>query len=329
MSRPAERSSRERQATGGVAAPLSRPRRRRDGWRRCPDCGTWLPEQVWRHGSKRCPGYSWLWAMDCYVVIGENLGFYRGDGVLLSITAPGAETLDWDLSLCTVTGPHKCSGELGCQVEPKIAAVWNETAQERFTAAQREAKRRADKALRRHGSKARVSKLCSWWELQKRGVLHAHVVLPVETPEERFWSRAYAEAWRELAPQFWFGFVDGWDKISKKPLQAQQLGRYCAGYAFAGKDKLPLEQAVQDKRLPSRTFHVNRKLTSQTKITMRNARLNRRLDAAWKGLCPWPTLPADELRNALHYRARGRSPDAREGFVQLLWDALPAEARGP
>lgn len=298
-------------------------------WKRCPDCGKRLPSQVWRHASKRCPGYSRLWAMDAYVVIGENLGFYGGNGVLLSITAPGAETLDWDRSLCTVEGPHECSGRLGCQVDPKMAEVWNETAQERFTAAQREAKRRADKALRRQGSKLRVSKLCTWWELQKRGVLHAHVVLPVEAAEERFWSRAYVEAWRELAPRFWFGFVDGWERISKKPLRARQLGRYCAGYAFAGKEKLPLEQAVQDERLPSRTFQVNRELTAQTKITMRNARLNRRLHAARRGLCPWPTLSADKLRDALCYQLGDLSFDDRDRAAGFLLEALPAEVRGP
>jgi hypothetical protein len=267
--------------------------------------------------------------MDCYVVIGENLGYYGGEAVLLTVTAPGVETLDWDRSLCIVDGPHECSGRLGCQVDPKMAEVWNETAQERFTAAQREAKRRADKALRRLGSKLRISKLCSWWELQKRGVLHPHVVLPTETAEERYWSRAYVEAWRELAARYWFGFVDGWEKISREPLSASQLGRYCAGYAFAGKEKVSLEEAVQDKRLPARTFHVSRKLTSQTKITMRNARLNRRMVAAHRGLCSWPSLSAEQLRDVLRYQLREFPYEQREAAAGWLYEALPLEARGP
>jgi hypothetical protein len=32
-----------------------------------------LPERVWSHQSKRCPGYSDLWQMDVYVCFGENL----------------------------------------------------------------------------------------------------------------------------------------------------------------------------------------------------------------------------------------------------------------
>lgn len=301
----------------------------RVGWHTCPDCGVHLPPEVWRHSSKRCPGYSELWAFDAYVVIGENLAAYGGAGVLLSITPPGVETLDWDGTLCAIEGPHTCSGSHGCKVHPQMAAIWNETAQERFTKAQREAKRLADRELRRHGSKASVSKLVSWWELQKRGVLHAHVILPVETPEERFWSRAYVNAWRELAPRFWFGFVDGWEAISRKPLSAQQLGMYTAGYAGGGKEKLYLSEAVKDPRLPSRTFHVNRKLTSATKKTMRNARLNRRLFAAREGLCPWPKLGEAEMKAALSFTIRGQSIEICEKVGRILYGELPAEARAP
>ncbi len=304
---------------------------RRAGWHRCHDCGVPLPPEVWRHSSKRCPGYSELWAIDAYVVIGENLAAYGGAGVLLAITAPGSETLDWDRSLCVVQVAHTCSGSLGCQVNPHMAEVWNETAQVRFTRSQREAKRLAGRELRRHGSKAAVSKLVSWWELQRRGVLHAHVVLPVESPEERFWSRAYVNAWRELAPRFWFGFVDGWEVISRKPLEARRLGMYTAGYAFGGDKggKLPLHEAVKDMRLPSRTFHVNRRLTLATKKTMRNARLNRRIYAARQALCPWPTLCEAEMKAALSFMIRGQSVEICTKVGKWLYDELPAEARAP
>lgn len=307
----------------------ARPRIAGLDWRRCKDCGNRLPAHVWRHSSKRCPGYSWLWAMDAYVVIGENLTAYGGKGVMLTITAPGADTLGWDRASCVVEGPHTCSGERGCQVDPKMAAVWNETAQKRFTAAQREAKRRADLTLLSLGSDKRVSKLCSWWELQKRGVVHAHVVLPVETAEERWWSRAYVNAWRELAPRYWFGFVDGWGRISRTPASARKLGGYSAGYALGGKGKVPLSEAVKDTRLPSRTFHVNRKLTQATKVTMRNARLNRRIHAAQRGFCSWPKLSDDELRDVLRYQLRGLTWDSREWAAELIFDRLPAEARAP
>jgi hypothetical protein len=154
------------------SAPLS-------GQRSCKYCGSPLPERAWRHQSKRCPGYSDLWAMDTYVCFDENLKVHGSEAVLFSVTAPGSDHLPWDESACAVAGEHNHSGELGCQVEAGQALVWNQSAQHRFSTAQREAKRRADIALRRLGSKHKVSKCLSWWELQKRGVLHAHVVLPM------------------------------------------------------------------------------------------------------------------------------------------------------
>jgi hypothetical protein len=124
-----------------------------------------------------------------------------------------------------VAGEHKHSGELGCQVEAGQALLWNESAQHRFSTAQREAKRRADISLRRLGSKRKVSKCLSWWELQKRGVLHAHVVLPMGDAEERWWSRAYVHAWEEIAGRFWFGYVDRWERIESKAQPSDRVGR--------------------------------------------------------------------------------------------------------
>jgi hypothetical protein len=49
----------------------------------------------------------------------------------------------------------------------------------------------------------------------------------------------------------------------------------------------------------ARTFHINRQLTAISKATMRNARLNRRINAAQQGKYPWPRLTQDELVAAL------------------------------
>ena len=114
------------------------------GRRLCEYCGTALHERAWRHQSKRCPGYSDLWAMDTYVCFGENLKAHGGEAVLFTVTAPGSDHLAWDESACAVAGDHKHSGELGCQIEAGQALLWNESAQRHFSTAQREAKRRAD-----------------------------------------------------------------------------------------------------------------------------------------------------------------------------------------
>jgi hypothetical protein len=188
--------------------------------------------------------------MDVYVCFGENLKAHGTEAVLFSITAPGADQLPWDASACKLGVPHKHSGDLGCQVEAGQAVLWNESAQHRFSTAQREAKRRADVALRKLGSKRRISKCLSWWELQKRGVLHAHVVLPMGDAEERFWSRRYAEAWDELAGGHWFGYVDRWQRIEGKAQASEKVGRYVAGYTLSGRGKVPLERAIRDPRMP-------------------------------------------------------------------------------
>lgn len=143
----------------------------RSGRRSCEYCGTALHERAWRHQSKRCPGYADLWAMDTYVCFGENLKAHGGEAVLFSVTAPGSDHLHWDESACAVAGDHEHSGKLGCQVEAGQALLWNERAQQRFSDAQREAKRRADMALRRLGSKRKISKCLSWWELDRGAIL--------------------------------------------------------------------------------------------------------------------------------------------------------------
>jgi len=301
----------------------------RKGGRLCEHCRSFLPARVWRHQSKKCPGYSDLWAMDTYVCFGENLKAHGGDAVLFSVTAPGSDHLPWDESACTVGGEHKHSGEVGCQVEAGQALLWNESAQHRFSTAQREAKRRADIALRRLGSQRKISKCLSWWELQKRGVLHAHVVLPMGDAEERWRSRAYVHAWEEVAGRFWFGYVDRWERIESKAQPSERVGRYVAGYTLGGNGKVPLEQAIRDPRMPARTFHINRRLTAVSKATMRNARLNRRLNAAFDGKCSWPRLSEDQLVAALWFRLRAVEAEKRAVVVAWVLDDLPEEARAP
>jgi hypothetical protein len=194
----------------------------------CEHCGSFLQERAWRHQSKRCPGYSDMWQMDVYVCLAENLKAHGTEAVLFSVTAPGADQLPWDEDRCRVAGKHKHTGELGCEVESGQALLWNESAQSRFSTAQREAKRRADIALRKLGSDRRVSKLLSWWELQKRGVLHSHIVSPMGDPQERWWSRGYVQAWEEIAGRFWFGYVDRWERIESKAQPSDRVGRYVA-----------------------------------------------------------------------------------------------------
>lgn len=305
-------------------------RQHEDGWHLCTYCGKALHPNVFRHASKRCSGYSWLWGMDVYVIFGENVHEHGGRAALFTVTAPGEEFLPWDTEQCAEQGEHRHSGKLGCRVDPKAAAVWNESAQKRWTAAQREAKRRADKTLREFGWKGRpVSVLLSWWEPQKRGVLHKHALLPWETPAERLWSRAYIRSWEEIRQRFWFGFVDRKPKVDT----AQKLARYVAGYTLGGGGKLSLAEAAERcDWLPTRTFHINRRLTQKTGATMRAARFNRRVEACFQGKCHWPVRSMDEWERALRFRLRGifrEHPGVGARVLMFELAGIPEEARAP
>jgi hypothetical protein len=81
--------------------------------------------------------------------------------------------------------------------------------------------------------------------------------------------------------------------------------------------------------MPARTFHINRRLTAVSKATMRNARLNRRLNAAFQGKCAWPSLSEAELVAALWFRLRAVEAEKRPVVVAWVLDDLPEEARAP
>lgn len=147
--------------------------------------------------------------------------------------------------------------------------------------------------------------------------------------EEHYWSRAYVHAWEEIAGRFWFGYVDRWQRIEGKAQASEKVGRYVAGYTLGGEGKVPLERAVRDPRMPPRTFHINRQLTAISKATMRNARLNRRLNAAFQGKCGWPPLSKDELVAALWFRLRMVETERRADAVAWILEDLPEEARAP
>jgi len=110
---------------------------------------------------------------------------------------------------------------------------------------------------------------------------------------------------------------------------SEKVGRYVAGYTLGGKGKVPLERAIRDPRMPARTFHINRRLTAVSRATMRNARMNRRLDAAFKGKCAWPRLSEEELVAALWFRFRAVDGDKRAVVVDWILQDLPEAARAP
>jgi hypothetical protein len=205
----------------------------------------------------------------------ENVRAYGGLVCMVTLTAPGEDGgLLWDRSQCRHAEGERCSGRKGCRVVRGLAVLWNEGSRRWWRELNRIAKQRADRVVRGLGYERRCGLVVYAWELQKRGVWHLHIVLPMETAPERAWSRAYASALRELGPSRDFGFVD------TKPLDHPQEARRVAGYLskylakWNGDGKLELSETVT---AAGRTLlnYVSRDLTGLTGCTMRTLRLAR------------------------------------------------------
>ena len=176
-----------------------------------------------RCSARTCPEYAPTWARDTRRRLLENLRICRLT-VMFSVTAPGADLYPFDPRFCSHPPSCRCSGRIGCRVDPDVAEAFNRKAGEWWSQLHRVAKVRADRAT---GHKGKL--LVRVWEKQKRGLAHLHGVVAVGTPAELAWAKAYVNALRELAPRYGFGFVDGWEKIGRKFWPGEQAGWYSIG----------------------------------------------------------------------------------------------------
>ena len=303
-----------------------------DGWRLCKHCGKPLHPNVFRHASKRCPGYSGLWAMDVYVVFGENVREFGGRAALFTVTPPGIEYLPWDKDHCRHLGEHKHNGELGCGVDPKMAAMSAAGAAALYGCAA-------------GGEAAGRSRGCTSARLARREGVEAAVVVGASEARRSPCARAasvgdasraavvagvYRRLGRDWGSGFWFGNMDALPQADA----AEKLARYVAGYALGGGGGRALEEAVRSLDwMPARTFHVNRKLTQRTGATMRAARFNRRVNACFSGKCHWPVRERIEWERAVHFRfrsvIRAHGEAACEWLIELELARIPPEAQVP
>lgn len=176
---------------------------------------------------------------------------YDGKVMLATVTAPGADVLPWD----------------GQVVELDAANAWNSTAQRRFS----ELHRRAQQATRRAGH-ARFSRLTYTWQLQRRGALHVHAVLPWSI-RDRAGTKCYLEHLRRLGPEWGFGFIDARDIDGKAGRATVMEGWRAATYTT--RYLLTSDQFLGALRLsarPRRLVYVNPTLTAKTGVTMRRLR---------------------------------------------------------
>jgi len=257
---------------------------RRGRWHRC-SCGRPLPEEVRRCSSRTCPEYAPTWARDTRRRLFVNLEQLKLS-VMFSVTAPGADLYPFDPRFCSHSPSQRCSGALGCRVDPDLALAFNRHAGKWWSELHRAAKVRADRAT---GFKGKLA--CRVWEKQKRGLAHLHGVISVESPTHRRWAEAYVTALREMAPRYGFGFVDGWHKVGRKFWPGVQAAAYLSSYFANGRGrKMAITDTVLAGDLPRLVVFVGRDLTAVTGCTMRNLRLSRRIWASRHGLVDPPRI---------------------------------------
>jgi hypothetical protein len=292
--------------SGGQArAAIATAGRRARLFHRC-SCGRPIPDGVTRCSSRTCPAFAPTWARDTRRRLFVNLEQLQLS-VMFSLTAPGAEVYPWDPRFCSHSHTVRCSGKLGCQVNPELARAFNKLAGAWWSELHRAAKVRADRATGFKGTlAARV------WEKQKRGLAHLHGVISVESPAHIRWAEAYVTALREMAPRYGFGFVDGWHKVGRKFWPGVQAAAYLSSYFAGGRGrKMAITENVLAGDLPRVVVFVGRALTLRTGCTMRSLRNSRRLWASRERCAEPPSVTYSEWLAASAMLIRG--PDRRRG----------------
>lgn len=235
-----------------------------------------IPSTHKRCRRRTCPGYARIWAGDQRQKLFANLNAYadqvpsgvRSPRVLVTAaTAPGVESgIGWDERRCSHLGPHKHSGKLGCRALRAVAARWNASAAARWRSMHRDAYQRC----RREG--LRPWMLVRVWEMQKRGLLHAHPVLAYSTLSEKAAADRYVEHLDDLRHRWGFGYIERKQRV-REPRAA---AAYLSSYFINGKGhKASLEESVRSQWLPRSVIHVSVELTKRSGCTMRALRLRR------------------------------------------------------
>jgi hypothetical protein len=232
-------------------------------------------------------------------VIKAALAEWEHETTIATLTAPGADVLPWDVSRCSIEGPHKHSGPNGCTVDQWEAAKWNRTATRRLSNLCNAAAAR----VRRQGLVV-PTVLARALEL-KRGVFHAHVVLGFRWSEAAG-LEAYGQALDELRGEYGFGTSKGGGFDFGKPGRFDGLsaGLYTSKYLRPNGAKgsfIPALRMIEmlTERNPEtgrpteqlRPVYVNPKLTRRSGVTMRFLRWSRYAFIKWGRV----ELPRPEL----------------------------------
>lgn len=242
--------------------------------------------------KRTCSSCGVLWAGDSRVKLLANVSAYGGDVVLVTVTAPGSDQLP----------------------TPQAMVAWNLSAPGRW----RRLHQAARQAAIRRGHQVTV--VSRTWEYQRRGALHVHVVVGVNSAREMAGAHAYAAELARLRGAHDFGFVDRGRRVGGRRclevIPAERASRYVAKYLSPlGADGKPtLSETVTRRDVPPQVVHVSRRLTCKTGVTMRSLRWRRR---CWMHRVDPLT---GETHDSMIARAHAGDTDTARRLVALLGD---------
>lgn len=228
--------------------------------------------------SRYCPACGERWQKDMRVMAvaaAEHVPEHVG---LITVTAPGNDYFE-DRDWAVVGG------------RPVIERWWNGDARERFTGLHRDASKGPREYAKVHGETWEV--LFRAWEYQKRGLLHAHIVVPMGTPVQEAASRLYLANLWTWARSYDFGYVLGGTKgtgtsWSTPPVLARASGKDAARYvckyvASVGAGKEGMRDTARRTAQRGSVLYVASSLTRASGVTMTGLRNRRRIWARY----PW------------------------------------------
>lgn len=275
-----------------------------------PALGPCPHRNLWRSACKKrvCPICGVRWARNWFQAMVANLTAYGGPVVLVSLTAPGAEQLPWDLEHCKGRRPHECTGKDGCRVQQRAAREWADTCTWRYAKLRQAARIAAIRAMvELHGVKFAPTLLERVWEPQKRGVPHLHLIVGYRSQLEKDAAHLFVRELKRLACDYGFGFVDARGKkqrngvklrgvvverhgVEVRPIAPELAARYLSSYLTGrnSKKKNTIRENIADPVMPRSLIWLTPKLTRRTFVTMRLLRRARHLWAAAKGVCDAP-----------------------------------------
>lgn len=199
-----------------------------------------------------------------------NLTAYDGKTKILTVTAPGQKWLPYEL----VIGDDGQVG-LGNLVVSEKADEWNEKTIWKSWKSLRQA---AVMHTRRRVKDGRSCVLAVVPEVQKRGVLHLHIVLGCETPRDRRWAESFGRYCVRHAARHGFGSQADLGKQWGEPVAVKGYLTKVAAYVTKGGS---VQHHWERGTMPGRAFYVAPRLSRRTCVTMRTLRRRACIWAGW------------------------------------------------